>query len=134
MTRLTIFLARSLGLFMLLLVGCLLMRGGGDIVQASVTNAPVLLSYAIISLAMGVAMVVGHNVWTAGILPLVVTLVGWLVLTKGIVLLLLSSASLPAMMDHMHYAEHYWRYLAPALVLGLYLTWSGFRAKADIGR
>jgi hypothetical protein len=134
MTRLTIFLARSLGLFMILLVGCLLMRGGGIIIQASVTNAPVLLSYAIISLAMGVAMVVSHNVWTAGALPLVVTLVGWLVLAKGIVLLLLSPASLSAMMDQTHYAEHYWRYLAPTLVLGLYLAWSGFTTKADVGR
>ena len=131
MTRLTIFLARSLGLFMILLVGCLLTRNGADI-QASATNGPVLLSYAIISLAMGVAMVVGHNVWTAGALPLVVTLVGWLIFAKGIVLLLLSPASLSAMMDH--YAEHPSHYLAPALVLGLYLTWAGFTAKADSGR
>jgi hypothetical protein len=133
MTGLTIFLARSLGLFIILLVACLLTRNGADI-QAGATNGPVLLSYAIISLAIGVAMVVGHNVWTAGALPLVVTLVGWLIFAKGIVLLLLSPASLSAMMDQMHYAEHPSRYLAPALALGLYLTWAGFTAKADPGR
>lgn len=133
MGRLTIFLARALGLFMLLLVGCLLMRGGSSI-QASVGDGPVLLSYAIISLAMGVAMVVGHNVWTGGALPIIVTLVGWLVLAKGIVLVLLPPASLSAMMDQIHYAEHYWRYLTPAIILGLYLTWAGFTAKADSGR
>lgn len=132
MSRLTIFLARSLGLFMVLLVASLLMRGGADI-QASVANGPVLFSYAIISLAMGVAMVVGHNVWAAGALPLVVTLVGWLILAKGLVLLVLSPSALLAMMDQMHYAEHYPRYLAPALVLGLYLTWAGFAAKANAG-
>jgi hypothetical protein len=131
-SRLTIFLARSLGLFVVLLVACLLMRGGVDI-QASVANGPVLFSYAVISLAMGVAMVVGHNVWTAGALPLVVTLVGWLILAKGLVLLVLSSTMLSAMMDQMHYAAHYPAYLAPAMVLGLYLTWAGFTAKADAG-
>ena len=134
MSRLTIFLARSLGLFMLLLVGCLLMRGGANSIQAGVADGPVLLSYAILSLAMGVAMVVGHNVWTAGALPLVVTLVGWLILAKGILLLLVPPASLSAMMDQMHYAEHYWRYLTPSFVLGLYLTWAGFTAKADFSR
>lgn len=128
MSSLTVFLARSLGLFMLLLVGCLLMRGGAEI-QASVSSGPVLLLYAIISLAMGVAMVVGHNVWTAGALAVVVTLVGWLVLVKGVALLLISPASLSAMMDQMHYAQHDWRYLAPATVLGLYLAWAGFTAK-----
>src|SRR5579863_1393051 len=132
MTRLTVFLARSLGLYVLLLVGCLLVRGGAAI-QASVASGPVLVGYAIISLAMGVAMVVGHNVWTGGALPVVVTLVGWLVLAKGIVLLLVSPASLLAAMDQMHYADHDWRYLAPALVLGLYLTGAGFTAKPDLG-
>ncbi len=133
MSRLTIFLARSLGVFMLLLVGCLLMRGGSSI-QASVSDGPVLLSYAIISLAVGVAMLIGHSVWTGGALPIVVTLVGWLILGKGILLLLLPSASLSAMMDQMHYAEYYWRYLTPAFILGLYLTWAGFTAKADSSR
>jgi hypothetical protein len=36
-----------------------------------------MLVYAIISLAVGVAMILGHNVWSGGALPVVVTLVGW---------------------------------------------------------
>jgi hypothetical protein len=73
MSGLTVFLSRSLGLFMILLVVGLWVRGTAAI-EASVNDGPVLLSYAIISLAMGVAMVVGHNVWSAGALPLVVVL------------------------------------------------------------
>jgi hypothetical protein len=38
---------------------------------------------------MGVAMVVGHNVWSGGALPLVVTPVGWLILAKGLLLLVI---------------------------------------------
>jgi len=68
MPRLTVFLARSLELFMVLLVAGFWTRGGAGI-ESSVSDGPVLLSYATISLAMGVAMVVGHHVRSAGALP-----------------------------------------------------------------
>ncbi len=129
MSCLTVFLARSLGLFMVLLVVCFWLRGGAGI-EATVGDGPVLLSYAIISLAMGVAMVVGHNVWSAGALPLVVTLVGWLILAKGLVLLVASPASVVAAMNQMHYMQNYPLYLLPAFVIGLYLAWAGFTAKS----
>ena len=128
MSRLTVFLARSLGLFMILLVAGFWLRGGAGI-EASVSDGPVLLSYAIISLAMGVAMVVGHNVWSAGALALVVTLVGWLILAKGLVLLVVSPASLAAAMNQMHSAQNYPLYLQPAFVIGLYLAWGASRRK-----
>src|SRR5581483_4909186 len=67
MSGLTVFLARSLGLFMILLVAGFWLRGGAGI-EASVSDGALLLGYAIISLAMGIAMVVGHNVWSAGAL------------------------------------------------------------------
>jgi hypothetical protein len=75
MSRLTVFLARSIGLFTILLVAGLLVRGG-TVIETIAANGPVMLNYAIIGLAMGVAMVVGHNVWSGGVLPVVVTLLG----------------------------------------------------------
>ena len=83
MTQLTIYLARSIGLFTVLLVAGFLVRGGAAI-ETTVADGPVMISYAIISLAMGVAMVVGHNVWSGGAVPVVVTMVGWLILAKGL--------------------------------------------------
>jgi len=58
----------------------------------------------------------------------VVTLVGWLILVKGLVLLLVTPDLLQQIFDHMQYGEHYYLYLAPSLVIGLYLTWAGFTA------
>jgi hypothetical protein len=101
---------------------------GTAAIESSVSDGPVLLSYAIISLAMGVAMVVGHNVWSARALPLVVTLLGWLILAKGLVLLVVSPASVALAMDQMRYMQHYPLFLVPAFVIGLYLTWAGFSA------
>jgi hypothetical protein len=75
MSRLTIFLARFIGLFTVLLVVALSVRGSA-MVETAVADGPVMLTYSIISLAVGLAMILGHNVWSGGALPVVVTLVG----------------------------------------------------------
>ena len=125
MSRLTLFLARAIGLFTVVLVAALLVRGSA-IIEKSVADGPVMLVYATISLAMGVAMVLGHNVWTGGALPIVVTLFGWLSLGKGVLLLFLTPDAWSQMLEQMRYAEYYYLYLMPALVIGLYLVWAGF--------
>ena len=89
MSRLTVFLARLIGLSTILIVIAFLVRGSATI-DATVADAPVMLVYAIISLAVNVAMILGHNVWSGGALPVVVTLVGWLILAKGLLLLFLN--------------------------------------------
>ena len=127
MSRLTVFLARSIGLFTVLLVAALLIRGSA-IIEATVTSGPVMLAYAIIGLAMGIAMVLGHNIWSGGALPVVVTLLGWLILAKGLLLLFVAPEALSRLLGQMRYGEHSALYLAPALVLGLFLAGAGFLA------
>ena len=125
MSQLTVYLARFIGLFTVLLVVGLLVRGSAT-VGAAVADPPVMLTYAIISLAAGLAMILGHNVWSGGALPVVVTVVGWLILAKGLVLLLITPEAMKQLFGGMHYGEHYYLYLLPALVIGLYLTFAGF--------
>jgi len=129
MSRLTVFLARLLGLFTVL---TLLFRGSA-MVEMAIPNQPVMLTYAIISLAIGLAMVLGHNVWSNGLLPAVVTLVGWLILAKGLLLLFLTPEMLTGFFEQMHYAEHIYLYVGPSLVIGLYLIWAGFSAQKSRG-
>jgi hypothetical protein len=66
--------------------------------------------------------------WSGGGLPMVVTLVGWLILAKGLLLLFLEPEAVLRMFEQMRYAEQYYLFLAPALVIGLYLTSAGFTA------
>jgi hypothetical protein len=127
MSRLTVYLARLIGLFTVLLIGALLLQGSAT-VDAAVADKPLMFTYAIISLGLGVAMVLGHNVWSRGALPAVVSLVGWLILAKGLMLLLAPEA-LTGMVDRMQYREHFDLYLAPSFAIGLYLTWAGFTAR-----
>ena len=132
MSRLTVFLARLIGLFTVLLIAALLLHGSA-MIQTAIGDKPVMFTYAIISLALGLAMILGHNVWSGGALPVVVTLVGWLILAKGLLLLFLTPQGLTGLFERMQYGEHMYFYLTPSLVLGLYLTWAGFTAPRNAG-
>ena len=129
MSQLTFFLARLLGLFTVVVIAAMLLRGSA-LVDAALSDQPVMLIYGFISLALGLAMVLGHNVWTGGALPVVVTLVGWLILVKGLVLVLVSPEAMAQFYGQMHYRENFNFYLLPSLVIGLYLTWAGFTARS----
>jgi hypothetical protein len=129
MSRLTVYLARLIGLFTVVLIGDLLLHGSA-VVESAVADKPLMFTYAVISLALGLAMVLGHNVWSGGALPVVVTLAGWLILAKGLLLLYLAPEALSSMYARMQYGEHLYLYVAPSLLLGLYLTWAGFTTPA----
>jgi hypothetical protein len=89
MSALTIFLAKLLGLYCVILALAMMVRGQSAAAakKAAVANPSLLLFLEVIGLALGLAMVLGHNIWSGGILPVVVTLVGWLVVIRSAVLL-----------------------------------------------
>jgi hypothetical protein len=129
MSRLTVYLARLIGLFTVLLIADLLLHGSA-VVESAMADKPLMFTYAVISLALGLAMILGHNVWSGGALPVVVTLVGWLIFAKGLLLLAVAPEALTGMFGRLQYAGHLYLYVAPSLVFGLYLTWAGFTAPA----
>jgi len=45
-------------------------------------NSRVLFLAGVIAVIAGLAMVLGHNVWSGGALPVIVTLVGWSTLIR----------------------------------------------------
>src|SRR5262249_40821998 len=106
MSRLTIYLARLIGLSAVLLVAALLVRGSALII-ATVADGPVMLVYAIFSLAAGLAIILGHNVWSGGTLPVIVTLVGWLIFAKGLMLMLVTPQTLSPLLERMQQHYHY---------------------------
>ena len=125
MSTRTICLARLIGLSSVLLVAAVLIRGNA-LIMATVADGPVMLVYAIFSLGAGLAMILGHNVWSGGTLPMIVTLVGWLIFAKGLVLLAVTPETLTPLLERMQ--QHYPIYIVPALIIGLYLTYAGFTA------
>jgi hypothetical protein len=78
--------------------------------------------------AVGLGLVIGHNVWTGGALPVVVTLVGWASIIKGVVVLALPTRQISKLYETLHYERFYLAYVGVTLALGLYLTIAAFTA------
>jgi len=125
---LTIFLARLIGLYCLLFGLAMVVRKEAmlEMVAALIRNGPVLLIIEVIGVTAGLAIVLGHNVWSGGALPIVVTLLGWIILIRGVVLLFLSPQGKVRFFEMFRFAELFYLYVGITLVLGLYLTFAGF--------
>jgi hypothetical protein len=126
----TTFLSRLLGLYLILISLAMATHRQATVesMTALMHNPPVLFVIAVIAVAAGLAMVLGHNVWSGGVLPVVVTLTGWLLLLKGALLLFLSpEAASGVFLAGLHYEQFFYPYTAFALFLGIGLTYGGFR-------
>jgi hypothetical protein len=98
-------------------------------IAADFGNAPGLLFISgVFTVLAGLAMVLGHNIWTGGAAPVVVTLVGWAMLIKGIGLVFISPGEAAGLLAVSRFAEYAYVYGGVLLVLGLYLTYAGFLA------
>jgi len=76
MTALTIFLARLIALFAILVSLSMVLhkRVMVETTTALLRNGPLLLITGMVGLVAGLAMVLSHNIWSGGALPVVVTL------------------------------------------------------------
>jgi hypothetical protein len=130
MPGLTSYLARLLGLFCI--VAGLAMIGRRQEMVAAVDalthNTTLLLLVGLIALGIGLAMVLAHDLWSGGAAPVVVTLIGWLVLLRGLVLLFLPVSMVATLYEALHFARLLYLYASIALVLGIYLAMAGFRS------
>jgi len=98
------------------------------IIKALVGNPPLLLFVEVLGRAAGLAMIIGHNIWSDGALPVVITLLGWGLAIRGAGLLALSPAAVSSVVDALRYEEFFYWYMGATLILGLYLTCAGFSA------
>jgi len=133
MSARTIFLSRLIGLYLILVSLAMMVHKQATLesMNALFHNAPVMFVVGVIAVAGGLAMVLGHNVWSGGILPVVVTLTGWLMLIKGSMLLFLSpQAVYGTLLAGIHFEQLFYLYMATVLLLGTCLTYAGFRSAA----
>jgi hypothetical protein len=81
----------------------------------------------LITLAIGLALVLAHNIWSGGVLPIVITLFGWITLIRGLIFLLASPDVLASLFEKMNFEKVTNVAIAITAVLGVYLTDMGFR-------
>jgi hypothetical protein len=87
----------------------------------------------LITVVAGVAMVLAHNVWSGGALPVIVTLFSWITLLKGLSLMFLFPCAELASGMGILYQSPVCFYLSMTLIflLGIYLTYKGFASRTS---
>jgi len=134
MSTRTRFLSKLIGLYSILVSLSMAMRRQAtvDVVTALIHNPPVLYLAGVMALTAGLAIVLSHNLWSGGALPVIVTLVGWASLLKGLLLMSLSpEGASEVYLGALHYAEFFYLYDAILFLLGAYLTF-GSRANQHL--
>jgi hypothetical protein len=132
MSTRTMFLSRLIGLYCILVA---LAFGAHkqatlDAVTAVIHNTGILMILGVFTLVAGLAIVLAHNIWSGGATPVIVTVIGWISIVKGLFFLLLSPDAMAALTDTLHYAQLFYLYMTVNIVIGLYLTINGFRRSA----
>ncbi len=131
MTPLTIYLARLFGLGMLLMCGLFAVRPDAALaaIQPMMANPGVLLLAGLFTFVAGLAIVIGHNRWSGGVLTIVVTALGWLTLIKGLAIVAVPPQALTTVYRWMGYPGSFRLLMAVAALFSLWLTWAAFTAK-----
>jgi len=134
MSSRTIFLTRLIGLYCILVIPSMILHRQTtvDWMTALLNNAALMWVLSVITLTIGLAMVLAHNVWSGGALPVVVTLVGWAALFKGLLFLFLpSGVESEFILSALRSPLLFYVWMTPSLVIGIYLTYGGFASKAS---
>lgn len=127
----TIFLSKVIGLYELLVAVAMLINKATflDGMNAMVQNPPVLMLAAIVAVILGLLVILSHNVWSGGAVPVLVTIVGWISLLKGVIFLVLPHSTAEAYLQALHVEQLYYFYAFLCLALGAFFTYGGFKAR-----
>jgi putative exporter of polyketide antibiotics len=132
MSSRTVFLSRLIGLYCILVVLSMLIHRQAkvDSLVGVLHNPSLILVLGVITLAAGLAMVLAHNIWSGSALAVVVTLVGWLTLLKGMLFLFLPpEIEAECILRCIHHPHLLYVCMAPSLLIGIYLAYGGFRSR-----
>jgi hypothetical protein len=127
MSPLTRYLSRLLGLFLLITAVADLTQPVllSTIAPAMLDRSALLFVSGLLTLAPGLAIIIGHNVWN-GAAAVIVTLLGWLMTIKGAALLLVLDANWTAILSALRYPSYSSVHTVILVVGGAHLTYAGF--------
>ncbi len=127
----TVFLSKLVGLYCILIALSMVTRKQATLesITALLHDPSMVFVVGLITLVAGLAMVLAHNLWSDGALAVVVTLVGWGTVIKGLFFLFLPRGmEAEFFLRQLHYQELFYLYGCISLVLGIYLTYGGFKS------
>jgi len=131
MSARTIYLSRLIGLFALI-VGVSMFVGRVDFANTMMLmtkDQPLLYVIGIFALVVGLAIVLAHNIWS-GLTAIIVTLIGWLSILRGVFLLFVSAGVEANFLASINFGALATFYACIFVIVGAYLTYAGFSAPA----
>ena len=133
MSTRTIFLSRLIGLYCIVVALSMVIRKQATVfaVEAMLRNPSMMLFLGMVAVVAGLAMILAHNIWSGGAMTVVVTLVGWIALIKGLLILFLpADAYAGIILGWLRHPLLFYVSLVLILLIGIYMIYGGFRSKA----
>ncbi len=123
-----LFLAQLIGPCLLVVSVSMLARREAmiSVVESMMQNPPLLFLLGVVQLICGLAIVLTQDASGGATLPLVLSLIGWWLMVRAVLLMFLSQDALWALFDAMELEKYYYASNAAGLAVGGYLTYAGF--------
>jgi hypothetical protein len=133
MSARTAWLSRLIGLFALVTGFSMLVRGAdfADTMNLMIADRPLLFLIGVIALSAGLAIVLAHNIWSGSVAAVIVTVVGWLSIVRGVFILSLPGDTARRVLHGLNLGAVAHIYTVIFLICGIYLTYAGFRARTS---
>ena len=130
MSTTTIFLGKILGLYLVTIsIGMLVNRRRTlAALDEMARSGPWMLFSGMVATSAGLAVVLGHQVWNGGALPVVVSLIGWVAFLKGVTLLLVPTERMADAYKGIGFERFFYAWMVVVLAIGLWVTWLAFAA------
>ena len=124
----TVFLGKLIELYLIAIsLGMLANRRRTlDTLDEMAPNGPWMQFSGMAATAGGLALVIGHQVWSGGVLSVLVTITGWSALLKGLALLLVPGDRIAAAYMGAGLERWFGVWMAVALLFGLWMSWLAF--------
>ena len=128
MSATTIYLGKLFGLYIVAIaVGMLVNRRRTlAAIDEMARSGPWMLFSGMVATAVGLAVVLGHEVWAGGALPVLVSMVGWAALLKGLTLMLIPGERVAAVYKGAGFERWFGVWMAAVLAFGLWMAWLAF--------
>jgi hypothetical protein len=95
--------------------------------RSLLANDGALLLMEIAALVIGLALVLTQNNWGNGALAVVIDIIGWVTMLKGLVGLFISDLSLRKFYEFFHYERWFYLIMTIMLLIGIWMTYAGYK-------
>ena len=124
---LSIFLAKTIGLYLVIVSAAFILKANElkPMALDMVRNSSLVMFSGILALIFGILIVVSHNIWVMD-WRVIITLLGWLALLKGVMRLFFPEFAMSKMKKCVENNASYTMMMLITLFIGLVLLYFGF--------